>query len=477
MSRPPVPPELRRAYLTEDVAPVVCEVRATPEDFRVEEVPLYEPSGEGEHLFLRLEKRGISSEEAMRRLSRRLNVPRRAIGHAGLKDARAVTVQTLSIHDPGAVLDPAVVLALDDPDLRVLEARRHRNKLKVGHLLGNRFLLRLTGAAAGEGQAREVLERLAARGVANYFGLQRFGTERGTQRLGEALVREDPERFLDLLLLGAPESGSEPLEAATDSRPDAVGGGEPGSEADGDDDAREQDAGDAGADAGADDAGAGDEAEDRSRPSRRGQAVARARAALRAGDLALAQRLLPRSYSAEHSALRARLERREPDACVRAVPASWRSFYVAAFQSLLFNAYLTRRLARLDQVEPGEVVTLHRNGASFLVEDVAAEQARCAALELSPSGPLFGQRLLRPAEGSGPRADEDAVLAALAPGLGPELTQALGARPRGERRPLRIPLRDPHVEVVGDDLMVGFFLPRGSYATAVLEELRKAQTD
>ncbi|MCW8139625.1 MAG: tRNA pseudouridine(13) synthase TruD, partial [Planctomycetota bacterium] len=175
MSRPPVPPELRRDYLTADIAPVACTVRATPEDFRVDEVPLYEPSGEGEHLFLRVEKRGVSTDEAVRRLCRRLDVDRRAVGHAGLKDARAVTTQWLSVHDPARRLDPAALPPLEDEALRVLEARRHGNKLKPGHLAGNGFLLRLTGAAPGEREVRLVLERLEARGVANYFGLQRFG--------------------------------------------------------------------------------------------------------------------------------------------------------------------------------------------------------------------------------------------------------------------------------------------------------------
>lgn len=448
-ARPPVPEVLRRGYLTPDVAPVVCELRATPEDFRVDEVPLYEPAGEGEHVYLRVEKRGISTAEAVRRISRRLRVPPRAIGHAGLKDARAVTVQTLSIHLLGREVEPG---SLDDANLRVVDARRHKNKLKIGHLAGNRFTLRLRGGAAGEREARLVLERLAARGVANYFGLQRFGFERTTQRLGEALVREDPTAFVDWLLLGAPDAApaAAPDEAVED---DDAEGAEPAAE------------------------GEGDDAPPPPVRGRDARAVALAREKLRAGDLREAQRLLPRSFQAEHSALRARIEKRDPAACVRAVPASWRSFYVAAFQALLFNAYLNRRLERVDQLEAGEVATLHRNGASFLVVDAAAEQARCATFELSPSGPLFGHKLLRPAEGSSARADEDAVLAALAPGLTAELTQALGARPRGERRPLRIPLRDPTVEVVGEDLLVGFFLPRGSYATAVIEELRKQQTD
>lgn len=449
-ARPPVPEVLRRGYMTPDVAPVRCELRATPEDFRVDEVPLYEPSGEGEHIYLRVEKRGISTAEAVRRISRRLQVPPRAIGHAGLKDARAVTVQTLSIHLHSREVEAG---SLDDANLRVLDVKRHKNKLKVGHLAGNRFTLRLRGGASGEREARLVLERLAARGVANYFGLQRFGFERSTQRLGEALVREDPIAFGDWLLLGAPEAVAAPVADDEGEQEEA-----PEERVEGSD-------------------GEGDDAPPPPVRGRDARAVILAREKIRAGELKEAQRLLPRSFQAEHSALRARIEKRTPEACVRAVPASWRSFYVAAFQALLFNAYLNRRLERVDTLEVGEVATLHRNGASFLVVDAAAEQARCATFELSPSGPLFGHKLLRPAEGSSARADEDAVLAALAPGLGPELTQALGAKPRGERRPLRIPLREPTVVVEGDDLMVGFFLPRGSYATAVIEELRKEQTD
>jgi tRNA pseudouridine13 synthase len=427
----PIPDELRRGYLTSAIPAVPCEVRATPEDFRVEEVPLYEPCGEGEHLYLRIEKRGISTDEAMRRIAQRLDVPRRAIGHAGLKDARAVTVQTLSVQGV------AEARSIDDGQLKLLEAKRHKNKLKVGHLAGNRFLLRLRGAGPHEANARAALDILARRGVANYFGLQRFGNERTTHRLGEALVREEPKAFVDLLIFGsssAAPSDAEPLE----------------------------------------------EDEETVAPRPRGrdaQAVFDARAAARAGDLERAAQLMPRSFAPEQTALRMLSRGRSPADAARSVPNERRSFYAAAFQSFLFNAYLTRRLERLDHVEQGEVVTLHRNGASFVVEDAVTDEARCATFELSPSGPLFGHKLLRPAEGSAPRADEEAVLSALAPGLGPELTQALGARPRGERRPLRIPLREPKVEVDGQDLLLGFFLPRGSYATAVLEELRKEQTD
>lgn len=409
MTRPPVPPELQRRYLTAEagLAPLPGEVRESPDEFEVDEVPLYEPEGSGEHLYLRVEKRGIPTDEAVRRIAKRLGLNRREVGHAGLKDARARTTQWISVPAPRGELP-----ALDDGQMKVLAAALHRNKLKVGHLLGNRFRIRVRGSAPAAPVARQALELLSRRGVANYFGLQRFGRERHTHLLGQALVREDPARFVELLLGGQGEGR-----------------------------------------------------------------LGEAKAAFRAGDLPSAAQLVPPSCEAEAHVARALARGASEAEAARSLSLKWSGFFAAAWQSWLFNTYLTRRLDRIDALEPGEVATLHRNGAAFLVEDAGREQPRCAAFEISPSGPLFGRRLLRPAEGSGPRALEDELLAELAPGVGPEVGEALGARPQGERRPLRIQLRDLAVEVEGQDLLLGFFLPRGSYATAVLEELFQRQTD
>lgn len=420
-ARPPVPPELRRGYVTADLEPVPGEARVEPEDFEVEEVPLYEPSGEGEHLYLRIRKRGITTDEAVRRLSKRLGVKRRDLGYAGRKDARAITVQTISAHKAEA---PENLASLGDEQLEVLSAIPHRNKLKVGHLLGNRFLMRIRGGGVGLETARAAFERLEQRGVPNAFGLQRFGRNRTTHRLGEALVREDAEAFLELLIHGARLSLGEAPPAVVE-----------------------------------------------------GSLLAEARAAAAQGDYRLASQRFPRSFGPEVSVCRALADGREARGAVKIVPSKQRMFYVAAFQSLLFNTYLNRRLDRFDQIETGEVVTLHRNGASFAVTDLETDQPRCAAFELSPSGPLFGRRLLRPEEGSSAYALEEGVLAELAPGLAPTLSDALGAKPLGQRRALRIPLRDATVEREEEDLRICFSLPKGCYATAVLEELFKRQVD
>ncbi|MGF1467481.1 MAG: tRNA pseudouridine(13) synthase TruD [Sandaracinaceae bacterium] len=148
------------------------EIRARPEDFRVEEVPAYLPSGDGDHLFVLFEKRDLGTEEAVRRLARALDVPTREAGWAGLKDRRAVTRQWASF----LFGDPARLEGASIEGVTVLRAQRHRNKLRTGHLRGNRFTILLRGALAtdrAEAQAR--LADLAVRGVPNAFGPQRFG--------------------------------------------------------------------------------------------------------------------------------------------------------------------------------------------------------------------------------------------------------------------------------------------------------------
>lgn len=159
---------------SEALPPVGGVLRSTEEDFRVDELSAYEPSGEGEHTFLRFEKRGMTTPYAISQIARALKLQPRDVGYAGLKDRHAVTTQTVSLPR----VDPERVAALDLPGLRVLSVARHRNKLRAGHLRGNRFELRvreLPGPVDGAlDRARRVVEVVGA-GVPNYFGEQRFG--------------------------------------------------------------------------------------------------------------------------------------------------------------------------------------------------------------------------------------------------------------------------------------------------------------
>jgi len=168
------------------VTRLVVPERFAPEDFVVEEIPAYPPSGTGGHTFVRVEKRGRTTEAVARELARAAGVRARDVGYAGRKDRRAVTTQWLSV--PG--LDPQAARRLDLTQARVLEAVPHGSKLRTGHLRGNRFTLTLHGIdAATATAARRHLDALARRGMPNRFGRQRFGREGDNAERGLRLLR------------------------------------------------------------------------------------------------------------------------------------------------------------------------------------------------------------------------------------------------------------------------------------------------
>jgi len=164
----------------------VATFRASPETFVVEEIPAYRPSGAGTHTYLWIEKRDLNTHEAIRRVAAALGARDRDVGHAGLKDRHATTRQWLSVPDA----DPAAALAASVEGVRVLEAARHGNKLRVGHLRGNRFEVVLEGLAPGEAAALEAaLRELAAAGIPNRYGEQRFGVGGDNVAAGLAILR------------------------------------------------------------------------------------------------------------------------------------------------------------------------------------------------------------------------------------------------------------------------------------------------
>lgn len=150
-----------------------ARLKATAEDFQVDEVLDIPLSGDGEHLWLWVEKRGLNTEEAARRLARAAGVPLRTVSYAGLKDRQALTRQWFSIQLPGKA-DPDLG-AVQDDSLRILQAQRHRRKLQRGAHSANGFCLRLTALEADRQALEQRLALIAAQGVPNYFGPQRFG--------------------------------------------------------------------------------------------------------------------------------------------------------------------------------------------------------------------------------------------------------------------------------------------------------------
>lgn len=157
-------------------------IKASPEDFKVDEVLGFELTGEGEHLFLCVEKRGLNTEELVKALARTLGKSEKCISYAGLKDRQALTTQWLCIHCPGEeITEPEL---LQGQGWRVIEAKRHLKKLKTGALAANDFTLVLSDLSENL-EIEERLQLIQSTGVPNYFGPQRFGYE------GQNLVKAE----------------------------------------------------------------------------------------------------------------------------------------------------------------------------------------------------------------------------------------------------------------------------------------------
>ena len=157
-------------------------LKATAEDFQVDEVLDIPLSGDGEHLWLWVEKRGLNTEEAARRIAKAAGVPLRTVSYAGLKDRQALTRQWFSVQLPGKA-DPDLSGAENDT-LKILKTSRHKRKLQRGAHAANGFTLRLTQLDADKEALQQRLELISKQGVPNYFGSQRFGWLGGN--LGEA---------------------------------------------------------------------------------------------------------------------------------------------------------------------------------------------------------------------------------------------------------------------------------------------------
>lgn len=383
-------------------------IKVDYEDFHVTEIPLYAASGEGTHTYFEIEKRGLSTMQAIHDLAHALGVRRFDIGCAGLKDARGVTRQWMSLEH----VEPERVAAVEIPRIRVLSVSRHRNKLRRGHLRANRFRVRVRQTDTGRlAELQDGLAELARVGVPNYFGEQRFGGRGDTWEIGRAIVRNELDSALDIVLGRAGE----------------------------------RDRGD----------------------------VRRARQLYDAGDFEGAAAAWPRMFRDQRRALKALIRARgNKRRGFLAIDENMRRFYVQAYQSHLFNRIVMERLpGGLGTLIPGDLAMIHVNGAVFRVEDVSVEQPRADGFEISPTGPLFGYRMTAP-EGEPGRMEADLFAAE---GLDLGGMRGAHLRIKGLRRPLRFQPREAGLSLGADErgpyLEVRFELPTGCYATSLLREL------
>lgn len=333
-------------YLTSDLPGIGGTLRTTPDDFFVDEEPAYEPAGNGDHVFVRIEKRGMTTPQAVERIARALSVNPRDIGVAGMKDRHAVTRQWISLPPP---VSPDAVKALVIDDLAICDVARHPHKLRTGHVRANRFVLVVRGTNDVD-TARAILERLATSpGTPNWYGEQRFGRDGDNAQKGLAIVRGE-------------------------------------------------------------------------RPPR---------------DRKLARLL------------------------------------VSSLQSQLFNEWLTARMrdGLYAQVLAGDI--LHKiPGGQFVCEAPEVDQPRLVAGEIGITGPMFGDRMRKPTDGSPAAARERAILDAN--GLADDSFSTVKQIAEGTRRDATIIVGNPSVKAVNGGVEVSFTLPGGAYATAVMRELMKS---
>jgi len=395
--------------LTANVPGVPGSIKRDYADFLVEEIPAYEPCGKGDHVFFTIEKAGLATMQAVHDIARALGVPSRSIGVAGLKDARSVSRQILSVEH----VDTQRVMALSLPRIRVLAASRHTNKLRIGHLRGNRFVIRMRDVAIERlDDIRAVLDVLARRGVPNYFGPQRFGSRGDTWRLGEALLRDDPEALVRCMC-GSPSD--------VDTGP-----------------------------------------------------VLRARQLFERGEYEAASRAWPGMFRDNIHVCRVLASGASARKAVAAIHRNLKRFFIEAYQAWLFNRVLAERLPQIDRILPGDLAWKHANGAVFRVEDATAEQLRADRFDISPTGPLFGYRMTTPelepgqleARILGETGLSDASFGRLGPLSAP-----------GGRRPLRFQPGEVRAEHGEDErgpfIELRFVLPSGCYATSLLREIGK----
>jgi tRNA pseudouridine13 synthase len=208
--------ELSLPYVTAELPGTGGVLRASPDDFVVEEVPLYAAQGDGQHLYVNITKVGLTTKEVQAGLERLFGLKRGDVSFAGMKDKRARTTQTFSLsvgHKPPAFAEASAAQIEANLPVTVNWVRFHRNKLKLGHLLGNRFAIRITQlaepVAVAQAHAAAVVQRLLATGLPNYFGVQRLGEGGVNVRQGRAIVggeRSQRDRWLQRFLISAYQS-------------------------------------------------------------------------------------------------------------------------------------------------------------------------------------------------------------------------------------------------------------------------------
>lgn len=407
-------PSQGRRVSTDAALGGVLKVR--PEDFLVDEIPSYDPVGDGEHLYLGVQKSDMPHGEMMAVLARHFKVDESVIGFAGMKDRVAITRQSVSIHMPGRTAElNGVFPPLEHGRMQFLWSKRHLNKLRRGHLKGNRFSIRVRDVdPLGVRQVYRSMQTLEKTGVPAYFGEQRFGYRRNNHLCGLALLQSQPQVLLDEML-GARGALFPPRQLSFRRLYDE-------------------------------------------------------------GKFAEALPGWGRNDRAERIAMQALVRGRDAAGAVRALPEYIKSFWISALQSAIFNANLDARVTEgsYASLVEGDIMFKHDSGACFQASDATADEiaSRLASAEISPTGPLHGAGMLQPTARVA-QLEEAAVRA-----FDATLESVTAPNPiayAGARRPLRVFFSNWEIEGGVDEhgafIRCAFDLPKGAFATVMMREL------
>ncbi len=409
------------AFLTADLPGIGGTIKQRPEDFLVEEQPLYNPRGHGEHVFLFIEKTSLTTTDIVINLAKAFRVGRNDIGYAGLKDKHAIVRQHFSVWLPDRQDEAECIERLADRRLmKILWSDRHGNKLRRGHHGGNRFVIRVRNVQPTDViKAKQIIDQLYAQGVPNFVGDQRFGYRQHNHILGRLLLQGEYQAMLDEML-------GHPIDADPPN-------------------------------------------------------MQTARIAYDKRDFEEALKNWPKHLRFDRQALDALRQGRDAKQAVLAIYRSQREFLVSALQSAMFNSVLDRRLREntLSQIVPGDLAWKHDSRSVFAVDDEIAEKenapaGRVPSLEVSPSGPMWGINMTQ-AQGT-PGEIEKQVMDVF--NIHPEHLTGVGdVHAEGSRRPMRIALGSPEVSGGADEhgpyVKLSFIMPRGAFATIVLREIMK----
>lgn len=397
------------AYFTADLPGIGGTLKNRPEDFLVDEVPAYGPAGQGDHLYLIVEKRKRLTTDVVRYLAKHFGISPKAIGFAGLKDKHAITRQAFTVEHADAKL----VDAFEDEHIKILMADWHKNKIKRGHLRGNRFVIKVRDVdPTAVLKAKPILDQLIEHGAPNFLGEQRFGYRFQNHELGRLLLLGDFQGFLDMMLGDPHESDRDILQQA--------------------------------------------------------------RAAYDAGNYHAAIELWPTVHRFERQAVGPLSRGASPEHAVNAIDATQRHLLVSSCQSAIFNNVLHRRLIEGNyQLLEGDLAFKHDSRAIFHVEDIEAEMPRYLAQQISPSGPMWGRKMQKP---TGAALEWETQALADAQLDESHFTQGKYT-PDGSRRSMRMPVADASVsggvDEHGNFVKVAFELSRGCFATTVMREIMK----